>query len=238
MAEVEDATKIRRKYIRALENDDFDVLPGKVYVKGFLRSYAKYLGLDGKTLVNRYEEQFPAQVETDRLSETPEMTDFERQPKSNRGWMALMAVLLVGTFFYWWAAAGITPDKDISGGDRQHNRHAQEFPGVNNGNGNSEPREGPVQEPIQEGINVVLEVTDRDCWMHVVVDEGDAFEGLVQPGITKEFRGEESIWVKLGDAGAVKVLVNGNNQGFWGEQGDVVTKVVKIGGDGVSIVEG
>ena len=235
---MENATKIRRKYIQALENDDFDVLPGKVYVKGFLRSYAKYLGLDGKTLVDQYEEQFPAQVETDRLLETPEVTDFEKSPKSNRGLLVLMAVLLVATFFYWWGAADITPGEDIPGGDRQYNKHAQEFPGVDNGNGDQERREGAVQEPIQGGIKVVLEVTDRNCWMHVVVDEGDAFVGQVQPGITKEFRGEESIWVKLGDAGAVKVLVNGDNQGFWGERGDVVTRVVKMGGDGVSIIEG
>jgi len=58
LAEVENETKIRRKYIIALENEDFDVLPGKVYVKGFLRNYARFLGVDGDDLVNEYEDLF------------------------------------------------------------------------------------------------------------------------------------------------------------------------------------
>ena len=44
--EVEQATKIRGKYLRALEDEQFDILPGQTYVKGFLRTYSEYLGLD------------------------------------------------------------------------------------------------------------------------------------------------------------------------------------------------
>ena len=46
MAEVEAATKIRAKYLRALENEEWDLLPGPTFVKTFLRTYAEYLGLD------------------------------------------------------------------------------------------------------------------------------------------------------------------------------------------------
>jgi cytoskeletal protein RodZ len=49
--EVEQATKIRGKYLRALEDEQFDILPGQTYVKGFLRTYAEYLGLDGQLYV-------------------------------------------------------------------------------------------------------------------------------------------------------------------------------------------
>jgi hypothetical protein len=48
LAEVELATKIRARYLRALEEESFDVLPAQTYVKGFLRTYADYLGLDGQ----------------------------------------------------------------------------------------------------------------------------------------------------------------------------------------------
>ncbi len=51
---VEDQTKIRTKYLRALENEEWDVLPGHPYAKGFLRTYAKFLGLDGDALVDEY----------------------------------------------------------------------------------------------------------------------------------------------------------------------------------------
>jgi helix-turn-helix protein len=52
--QVELATKIRAKYIRALEDEAFEILPSETYVKGFLRSYAEYLGLDGQLYVDEY----------------------------------------------------------------------------------------------------------------------------------------------------------------------------------------
>ena len=56
--ELEQGTKIRAKYLRALEDEQFDVLPAQTYVKGFLRSYAEYLGLDGQLYVDEYNSRF------------------------------------------------------------------------------------------------------------------------------------------------------------------------------------
>ena len=56
--EIEQGTKIRGKYLRALEDEQFDVLPAQTYVKGFLRSYAEYLGLDGQLYVDEYNSRF------------------------------------------------------------------------------------------------------------------------------------------------------------------------------------
>jgi cytoskeletal protein RodZ len=56
--ELEQATKIRGKYLRALEDEQFDLLPAQTYVKGFLRSYADYLGLDGQLYVDEYNSRY------------------------------------------------------------------------------------------------------------------------------------------------------------------------------------
>src|SRR5436853_4687109 len=56
--EIEQSTKIRGKYLRALEDEQFDMLPAQTYVKGFLRSYAEYLGLDGQLYVDEYNSRF------------------------------------------------------------------------------------------------------------------------------------------------------------------------------------
>ena len=53
-------TKIRSKYLRALEEEQFDSLPAETYVKGFLRTYAEFLGLDGQLYVDEYESRFVA----------------------------------------------------------------------------------------------------------------------------------------------------------------------------------
>jgi hypothetical protein len=56
--EIELATKIRAKYIRALEEEDFTSIPGDAYIRGFLRTYAEYLGLDGDVYVDEYASRF------------------------------------------------------------------------------------------------------------------------------------------------------------------------------------
>ena len=58
MTEVEAATKIRAKYLRALENEEWDLLPGPTFVKTFLRTYAEYLELDPRLLVEEYRQRF------------------------------------------------------------------------------------------------------------------------------------------------------------------------------------
>jgi len=56
--ELEERTKIRPKYLRALEDERFDILPAPTYVRGFLRSYAEALGLDGQPFVDEYNSRF------------------------------------------------------------------------------------------------------------------------------------------------------------------------------------
>jgi helix-turn-helix protein/uncharacterized protein DUF4115 len=58
ITEVESATKIRARYLRAIENEEWDALPGPVYIKSFLRTYADYLGLDGRLLVDEFKRRY------------------------------------------------------------------------------------------------------------------------------------------------------------------------------------
>jgi cytoskeleton protein RodZ len=56
--EVESRTKIRARYLRAMENEEWDLLPGPVYVKSFLRTYGDFLGLDSRMLVDEYKRRY------------------------------------------------------------------------------------------------------------------------------------------------------------------------------------
>jgi cytoskeleton protein RodZ len=58
ITDVETATKIRAKYLRALENEEWNLLPGPTFVKSFLRTYAQYLGLDARMLVEEYKRRY------------------------------------------------------------------------------------------------------------------------------------------------------------------------------------
>src|SRR5919204_4018933 len=65
ISDVELATKIRAKYLRALENEEWGLLPGPTYVKSFLRTYAQYLGLDARRLVEEYKLRYERPSETE-----------------------------------------------------------------------------------------------------------------------------------------------------------------------------
>jgi cytoskeletal protein RodZ len=85
ISEVEVSTKIRAKYLRALENEEWDLLPGPVYVKSFLKTYADFLGLDSRLLVDEYKRRYerPSDHEVRAMATTTRERDrrsSSRQP--------------------------------------------------------------------------------------------------------------------------------------------------------------
>src|SRR6478609_3821994 len=100
MTEVEAATKIRAKYLRALENEEWDLLPGPTFVKTFLRTYAEYLDLDPRLLVEEYRQRYERPT-------TQDLTPFgprRRQPPPRRHWgpgivIGLGVVLLLAALY-------------------------------------------------------------------------------------------------------------------------------------------
>jgi len=74
VSEIEAQTKIRAKYLRALENEEWGLLPGPTFVKSFLRTYAQALGLDGKALVEEYRlaHEHPSEAMLEPIVSTPQ----------------------------------------------------------------------------------------------------------------------------------------------------------------------
>src|SRR3954468_5193435 len=89
--ELEQQTKIRAKYLKALEAEDFDVLPAPTYVKGFLRNYADALGLEGQLYVDEYNSRFVTGEEDIPLRPR----DYQRRPQSLGPRFETRGVLLV-----------------------------------------------------------------------------------------------------------------------------------------------
>lgn len=77
VSEIEAQTKIRAKYLRALENEEWDLLPGPTFVRSFLRTYAQALGLDAKSLVDEYRAEYEQPSELDHQ---PTMSSPRRMP--------------------------------------------------------------------------------------------------------------------------------------------------------------
>jgi transcriptional regulator with XRE-family HTH domain len=98
VSEIESRTKIRAKYLRALENEEWGLLPGPTFVRSFLRTYAEALGLDGKALVEEYRHSYEpggdaATEPGGAASQRPPGGRFPRGP--SRGYVALVAGVLL-----------------------------------------------------------------------------------------------------------------------------------------------
>jgi len=130
-SEIELATKIRAKYIRALEEEDFTSIPGDAYIRGFLRSYAEYLGLDGDVYVDEYASRFitswrddlPPRRERRRLR-TNERPIERRTVLLVLAAIALVAILVFAAF----SIPGSSTHVPGVGGKQKHNRQSAPAP--------------------------------------------------------------------------------------------------------------
>ncbi len=103
MAEVEQRTKIRAKYLRAIENEEWDALPGPVYVKSFLRTYGDYLGLDSRMLVEEFKRRYehPGEHDLHPIASLPRRERERQRERERMGrprfapppWVAIVLVL-------------------------------------------------------------------------------------------------------------------------------------------------
>jgi cytoskeletal protein RodZ len=93
ISEVEARTKIRAKYLRAIENEEWDLLPGPVYVKSFLRTYGDFLGVDSRLLVDEYKRLYERPADQDLRPITPLGRERERKRRRPRLGPAAVVVL-------------------------------------------------------------------------------------------------------------------------------------------------
>ncbi|MDH7480252.1 MAG: helix-turn-helix domain-containing protein, partial [Syntrophomonadaceae bacterium] len=111
LAEAEEATKIRKYYLSALEAEDFQALPGQVYAIGFIKNYARFLGLDANILVDAFkarEDAPPLPLQT-----TPK-TRHRPRPSQEKGaswiekhgWKTALLLLAAVLAFFWLAESG------------------------------------------------------------------------------------------------------------------------------------
>jgi hypothetical protein len=105
-SQVELATKIRAKYIRALEEESFEVLPTGTYIKGFLRSYAEFLGLDGQLYVDEYNSRYVVDAYDDMPQRRPRMRQ-ERSVERRVLMLTLVGIaILTGLVIVAWRFGG------------------------------------------------------------------------------------------------------------------------------------
>src|SRR5215208_176882 len=123
ISEVEAATKIRAKYLRALENEEWSLLPGPTFVKTFLRTYAEYLGLDARSLVEEYRQRYERPATTELTAFGPGMggRPARRRRPVLGPWVLVAGVFvgLLGALYYLGTSGGDDEPPPSTTGQRQ-----------------------------------------------------------------------------------------------------------------------
>ena len=188
IADVEQRTKIRAKYLRALENEEFGMLPGPTFVKTFLRTYAEVLGLDPHVLVEEFRASYEGDDEFDLKPLGPPAAmsrDRGRRPSVGPGMLALLVVVaVVGAL----VVIGLLSDDD-NGGSEQAGRTETTAERTT-----TQPKKQKPPPPKRVALRVVPATATYVC-----VDRGAGtpvlFEGTIDT--TERFRGRR-VRVNLG----------------------------------------
>ncbi len=192
LQQVEEDTKIRCRYLQALEDEDFGVLPGQAYAKGFLHSYASYLGLDPKVFVDEFNSRY-AEADEDQFAGASAL----RRPAASRRksgliFFAVVAVLVLAAIYL----IGIGGGKD------------DDLPNVNPSaltpSASPSAKHSPTSPPapaVTGASTVVVEATNAACYIEVFtssLQNTATYAGILQQGERKTFRPKGVLYVRVG----------------------------------------
>jgi cytoskeletal protein RodZ len=208
LTEVEQATKIRARYLQALEEESFDALPAQTYIKGFLRTYADYLGLDGQLYVDEYNSRYTVGGDDEFREPVVARRSSRVQPRHRRLERRGVVLALAGIGVL--CALVIAAFKFSS--DR---------PGIPNLSTNGvAPKPPPPPARAQKKhkptppakLRFFVVATGGNCWMDVrnYSSSGKTlFTGTIEPGHGQFFKARR-LWINFGNPGNVKASLNGH----------------------------
>lgn len=217
-------TKIRKRFLAALEDGEYHMLPAPVYARGFIRTYAEYLGIDPHVAEKLFQP-------TGRAAAPPPIRPAANGLREVRvismGMVLtfIVAVLIVAGIVYLYAQyQSYTASGPVDFSPRPTATAVvptvQAAPVV-------VPTAAPTPTPIPSptairGVEVVVQANER-CWIRVVVDNQTkaVFEGELQAGETRTWKANDRMDMRVGNAGGVEVTVNGMRQGKLGASGEV-----------------
>ena len=172
--ELEQATKIRGKYLRALEDEQFEILPAQTYVKGFLRAYADYLGLDGQLYVDEYNSRYVVGEDDAPFRARRRTSSPPRAPRVQSR-VVLLTVLGIGIVtalvIVAWTRGSPEPQQ-VVGLTQQTSTAA-----------------APATHTKARAVRLAVRASNGASWIRVWQNSRPVFAGWVDLGTTRVFRG-------------------------------------------------
>jgi cytoskeletal protein RodZ len=222
LREIATTTKISMTALEALERGDFSRLPGGIYSRSFIRSYAGQVGLDPEITVEEFRSELLRQeAEASKIRIRPAVTAddrafLEQQRRAIRvARIVLVVAGVVVTALLIWAATVFWPSDD-AGGEPPPMAEAR-LPLTPPPPASPLPASEPAGE--SEQLRVAFEVTD-DCWIKVSADGLVVLSRLMSAGERQEFSADHEFVLDVGNAGAFSWTINGRSANSLGQSGE------------------
>ena len=205
LQQVEEDTKIRVKYVQAMENEDFDIMPGATYVKGFLRTYSTYLALDPEVILDEYRSRG---VKTGEIEEPFGGVSMLGAPRGHRGrntvvFVAVICLLVLAVI--WILGRGAETQQPSTKPGALGITSPSPTPSAS-----KSIRPQKTTTPVAKGM-LRITVPDGESWLEVRRNGATGpvlFSGTVANGKTRAFAGDV-LWLRLGNPSAVRLSVGG-----------------------------
>jgi Helix-turn-helix domain/Domain of unknown function (DUF4115) len=218
LSDVAEQIHIRSVYLNAIEHEEWPSIGAPVYVRGFIRTYARFLGLDAESAVARFNDMVPVERPG---AHAPAASVLEPERSGPSPWaviggiVALLLVVFVG--YEWWqfsqgAQQGGQPVAAVSAPPRKAQASSLPAP--------VPPPHAILSPPPVVHHRLAIELSQRS-WLRVTVDGKTQLEGIYPAGTAKTFSGKVAD-LRVGNAGGVHVSVNGAPAQALGKDGDVV----------------
>lgn len=200
-ADVHKGIRIRERYLTALEEERWDMLPGEAYTKGFLRTYAEFLGLNGNLYIDEYNARIAHRDEEPLVPEA--LAPKRRRPRSS------VLRTLVGIFVLGAAVAGLAAWR--LGGTSTPPPKAQSPVMPVSASAPVVAKPKPKVRPTTPAF-AVLKATRGRSWLQVRSNGPNGtvlFQGFIEQGATKKLSLDHAVWVRLGRPDLLDLTVGG-----------------------------
>ncbi|HJN46416.1 MAG: DUF4115 domain-containing protein [Vicinamibacterales bacterium] len=226
LREIAATTKISVTALEALEKNDVAQLPGGIFTRAFVRSYAAEVGLDPEETMRDFMAQVPTEgsaEDTTQEVRSPEHELFKSQQRMAGTVLKLvLGGLSVAGLLVFFSTRNAPPASTAPGDDAPAAVEQVVAP---------PPRVEPTvaessltpAEPDREGRLTIVLRPRGECWVSLTVDGEEIFTGVMRSGDRESFEADEEIVLNVGDAGAFAFAINQQDGRSLGASGEVVT---------------
>jgi len=219
LTEAEVATRIRARRLEALEKDDWEALPNPAYVKGYIISYAKYLGIDPAPLLERFRREVGFTPVPEQVAPREQVVAPRDQAHALplRAVLAVVGVVAVGALVVWGIGRAISgPDQPLPIPNTPSESTATTAPAGDAAPGVASTQTAPgTGEPtgvadLGEPFTLEIEIAPTEAsWLRVTIDGLIAYEGTLPGGESREWEVTDTAVIRIGRVSAVTVFRDG-----------------------------